>query len=136
MGYAAAEQAIREHFVDEWPDLTTISYTFDNAGDNNDFPTRGSAWVRVSIVQGEARQVEHGITRRFRRAGVVVVQIFTPAGSGTGDALTLADYVRDVFEGRTINGVLFRATSVDRVGIDGPWYQINARTPFQADELR
>jgi hypothetical protein len=77
-----------------------------------------------------------GDTRRFRRVGIIEVQIFTPAGSGTGLATQLADTVRDIFEGRTISGVIFRATSLTRVGVDGAWMQHNASTPFQADELR
>jgi hypothetical protein len=68
--------------------------------------------------------------------GVVAVQIFVPAASGTGLATELGDTVIQIFEGLTLSGVIFRATSLNRVGLDGAWLQYNANTPFQADELR
>lgn len=139
MGYAATEQTIRERFVAQWAALhPTVPYTFDNQGQDDSFPTRDTAWVRVVILDGEAEQVEMGNTRRWRRTGLVVVQIFVPSGEGTGEAAQLCDSVRDIYEGRTINGVIFRATSRNRVGRgrDAVWVQWNASTPFQADELR
>jgi len=76
-----------------------------------------------------------GKLRRFRRVGVMVVQIFVPAGSGDGTARELADSVADIFQGRTVSGVIFRGTGLTRVGIDGAWVQYNASTPYQADDL-
>ena len=76
------------------------------------------------------------MTRRWRRVGIISVQIFVPAASGTGLAQELGDTVKEIFEGLTVSGVIFRATSLNRVGIDGDWMQYNANTPFQADELR
>ena len=140
MGFADTCQVIRERFNSQWPTLQpTVPYTFDNQGKNDDdFPTRDAPWVRLTILDAEGQQVEMGGTRRWRRPGVVIVQVFVPAGDGDGQGAALCDTVRDIFEGRTISGVIFRATSRDRVGRgrDSAWMQWNASTPFQADELR
>ncbi len=136
MGFDATEAAVVARFEARWTALQpNIPFTYDNQGEA-DFITRGAPWVRVTILTGTSTQVAMGSTRRWRRLGIVTVQIFTPAGSGTGLATRLADTVRDIFEGRTISGIIFRATSLTRVEVDASWMQHNADTPFQADELR
>jgi hypothetical protein len=136
MGFAATESTIRSRFDAQWSSLRpTIPVFFDNAGDDVQ-PPQNSAWVRLTVLPGSSQQVEMGRLRRWRRAGVVAVQIFVPAASGTGLAQELGDTVRDIFEGLTVSSVIFRATSLNRVGLDGAWLQYNANTNFQADELR
>jgi hypothetical protein len=135
MGFAATEAIIVTRFNTEWTAAgRTEPIQFDNQGDDN--VVRDSAFVRLTVLPGDSRQVEFGIKRRWRRPGVVIVQIFVPTASGTGLVTELGDTVRDIFEGRTVSGVIFRATSLNRVGIDGAWLQYNATTPFQDDELR
>ena len=133
MGHSADAQTIRERFDTEWPlAQPTIPYSF---GDVEFDPPDGSPWVRVSTISGDQRQVSMGKLRRFRRQGLVVVQIFVPAGSGDGTARELADSVAAIYQGRTVNGVIFRGTGLTRIGIDGPQVQFNASTPYQADDL-
>ena len=136
MGFAATESTIRSRFNTQWSSLRpTIPVFFDNAGDDVQ-PPQNSAWVRLTVLPGSSQQVEMGRLRRWRRIGVVAVQIFVPAASGTGLAQELGDTVIEIFEGLTLSSVIFRATSLIRVGLDGAWLQYNANTPFQADELR
>jgi hypothetical protein len=136
MGFDATEAAIVARFESQWSALQPeIPFTYDNQGEA-DFITRGSPWVRVTVLPGTRTQVAMGSVRRWRSLGIVTVQIFTPAGSGTGLATRLADTVRDIFEGSTISGIIFRATSLTRVEVDASWMQHNADTPYQADELR
>lgn len=136
MGFAATESTIRSRFNTQWSSLRpTIPVFFDNAGDDVT-PPQNSAWVRLTVLPGDSQQVAMGNTRRWRRVGVCAVQIFVPAASGTGLAQELGDTVIEIFEGLTLSSVIFRATSLNRVGLDGAWLQYNANTPFQADELR
>lgn len=136
MGYAATESTIRSRFATLWASARpTVRIFHDNAG-NDVQPPQNAAWVRLTILPGTSQQVEMGRLRRWRRVGVVTVQIFVPAASGTGLATELSDSVIQIFEGITVSGVIFRATSLNRVGLDGAWLQYNATTPFQADELR
>ena len=136
MGFAATESAIRLQFDAEWTvRQPSVQVFYDNAGDDV-IPPQNQEWVRFTILSGASQQVAMGNTRRWRRAGSVVVQIFVPAASGTGLAAELGDSVRDALEGIQLSGVIFRATSLNRVGIDGAWLQYNASTPYQADEIR
>lgn len=132
MGYAADSQTIRERFNTQWPiEQPTIPFSF---GDVDYDPPKDTTWVRLNVLPGAQRQVSMGIRRRFRRVGVVLVQIFVPAGSGDGLAKELGDSVANVFMGRTINGVIFRGTGVERVGVEGPWGLWRSTTPYQADD--
>lgn len=133
MGHAADSQTIRERFNTQWPiEQPTIDFSFADVDYN---PTKDNPWVRLSVLTGEQRQVSMGLFRRFRRTGVVSVQIFVPAGSGDGLAKELADSVANIFQGRTVEGVIFRGTDLTRVGVDGAWAVWNATTAYQADDL-
>lgn len=140
MGFDTTSQVIRDRFNTEWAlAQPNVPFAFDNQGkDESTFPSRDSAWVRLIILDAESTQVEMGMQRRWRRPGMVDVQVFIPAGDGDGLAAELCDTVRDIFEGRTISGVIFRATSRRRVGRgrDSAWVLWSASTAFQADELR
>jgi hypothetical protein len=131
--YANDSAVIRQRFAAQWAGVSpTIAYTF---GDVKFDPPAAAPWVRLTILPGEAVQVEMGMKRRVRRTGLVVVDIFVPAGSGDGLAKSLGDAVAGIFQLRTLSGVVFRATSMERVGPDGPWVQYSASTPYQADSL-
>jgi hypothetical protein len=136
MSFADTENLIRSRFNTQWTALRpTIPVFYDNAGDDVE-PPENSEWVRLTVLPGDSQQVEMGRLRRWRRVGVIIIQIFVPAASGTGLAQELGDTVKQIFEGITVSSVIFRATSLNRVGLDGAWLQYNATTPFQADELR
>lgn len=132
MGHATDSQTVRNRFNTQWPiEQPSVEFSF---ADVDYTPTKDTPWVRLSVVPGEQRQVSMGSIRRFRRIGIVSVQIFTPAGSGDGLAKELADSVAAIFMGRTVDGVIFRGTGLDRVGVDGAWAVWNATTPYQADD--
>jgi hypothetical protein len=133
MGHSTDAATIRQRFETEWAAAQpTVTATF---GDVDTTPPEDEAYVRLHILPGDQRQVSMGKYRRFRRVGVVIVQIYVPAGKGDGLARELADSVADIFQGRTVSGVIFRGTGLTRVGIDGAFVQWNAQTPYQADDL-
>lgn len=134
MGHSTDAATIRQRFETEWAAAQpTVTAAF---GDTDTTPPENDAWVQLHILPSPSqRQVGMGKKRRFRRVGVVMVQIFVPAGSGDGLARELADSVADIFQGRTVSGVIFRGTGLARVGIDGAFVQWNATTPYQADDL-
>lgn len=133
MGYAADSQSIRELFLANWataqPDVP-LAYP-----DTKFDPPKNSAWARLTILTGAETQVSMGKLRRFRRLGIVDVGLFLPLGSGDGQAKLLADSVASVLRGRTVGNMVFRAVSLQRVGIDGAHVHYAASTPYQSDEL-
>lgn len=136
MSFEAQANVIRQRFEALWPGAVSpaVLHTY---GDVRLDPPNRVPWVRLSVLSGETRQASMGAATRLKRTvGVVVVDIFVPAGDGDGLARRLGDLVADIFELRTVSGVVFRATTLERVGPDGPWLQWSASTPYQADSLR
>lgn len=131
MSNATEAAAIRSRFSTEWSDTTPIawpnvSYT----------PTPGTAWVRLTILPADASQVELGAvgSRRFRHAGVIVVQVFVPENTGDGTVQTLAAQAAAVFRGVTVGEIRYGAPRVRTVGNDGAgWYQVNVECPYSRD---
>ncbi|MEE9140767.1 MAG: phage tail terminator-like protein [Alphaproteobacteria bacterium] len=133
MAFAATANVIRSRFATEFATARpTVPIHYDNvAGD----PPAASSWVRLTVVEGDSFQVAMGSTRRFRDTGVAIVQVFTPLGSGDGEAREIADDVQGIFKGLTVSGVVFRKPRAARIGPDGRFYQVNVTIPFQADEI-
>jgi len=102
-------------------------------------PPENRPWVRFTILSAEARR--HLITGSRqtgqRITGLVVIQVFTPAGSGDGAAMTLADQAKELFSERRIEVAAGKdplATAVPEarvIGADREWYQVNVSTPFE-----
>lgn len=109
--------------------------------DRSQEPPKQGAWARVTVQHNTGRQVtlsgETG-ARRFRRTGIVTVQIFTPLGDGLtlGDELTMI--AGRAFEGiTTASGVIFRNVRNHEVGKDKQgWFQTNVLADFEYDEVR
>lgn len=106
-----------------------------------EIPTGQEEWARLNIQFTSGRQVTMGGIgcRRFRRLGIVFVQVFSPKlGEGLSDINALAKIVSDAFEGKaTANGVWFRNVSppLEAAG-DGDFYQANISVDFEFDEIK
>jgi len=108
----------------------------DVAGDP---PTEG-AWGRATVLHtgsNQASLANHAGVRRFRRTGVVVVQLFTPPGGGQVLSDDLVTVVKNAFEGiTTTNGVVFLNVTPRDIGQSGGFYQANVQADFEYDEVR
>ncbi|MCR9258570.1 MAG: DUF4128 domain-containing protein [Pseudomonadaceae bacterium] len=133
---AAVASQIRSRFNDQWATFSP-TYRVVFAG----VPTQlaqinNVPWVRLTVLPGAAQQIGISIAgKRKRIQGTASVQVFTPAGQGDGLAQELCDRVADCWEMSTINGLIFRATSVRRIGESDAWLEYLAETNYQADVL-
>lgn len=79
-----------------------------------------------------------GSGRRFRRSGIIAIQIFTinDAGLTTSDALV--DLIVDAFEGEDTSSdeVEFINVRANEVGHDGAWHQTNVLAEFRYDRVK
>lgn len=91
-------------------------------------------WSRLFVLWGESVQAEIISNPRYRSSGAVVVQVFSPAGRGSGNAMTIADTVVSLLRRVRLDGMTFRAPSPVRIGaeMDG-WYQVNVNAPMYFD---
>lgn len=103
-------------------------------------PNGRTPWARVTLRHnsgGQATLSNVDGKSRFKREGVITVQIFTPSGEGLSRSYDLAKIVADAFEGvYTAKGVWFRNTRLVESGPDGDWFQLNVNTDFIYDEIK
>ena len=109
--------------------------------------------IRPSTLPGKLPTIQHneftqatlggkpsqgGAGRRFRRNGVVTVQIFTPFGDGLTTSDPLVDLVIDALEGEETGSdrIEFKNVSANEVGHDGVWHQTNVTAEFEYDRVK
>jgi len=76
--------------------------------------------------------------QRFRRFGLITVQIFSISGDGLTVADPLVDLAVDAFEGTSTGSdrIEFRNVRATDIGQDGPWYQTNVVAEFEYDRVK
>lgn len=103
-------------------------------------PSDRDPWARVLVqhnigFEASLRGAEQ--TRKYRREGLITVQLFTPAGDSLSSADTLGKLILDAFEGKkTPGGAWFRNARYNEVGPDGDFYQCNVLVDFEYDEIK
>lgn len=134
MSYAAAHKLIRTELLEWWESTyPQIPLFWDNVEEAH---PADQVWVYATLLPGNSRLAGLGgdpSSRRWRVVGVLVLQVFTPLLEGVSKAEELTAGVTDNFQGRTIGNVLFRETSLLRLGLSGAWFQHNISTSYQFD---
>lgn len=128
-----ARAILYQEFLDNWNPL--IPHTFDNEGFNADGIPE---WVRLTVRHTPGGQHTLGALghRRFRRRGLVIVQVFVPVDRGLLRCDELAAAARDIFEGKTLSGVMLHDGNYREVGPDRQWFQGNITVDFSFDETK
>lgn len=135
-----AEELILGAFVAAWADRTP--YQFDNesaTGSGSANPADGTEpWVRIVVRPQQNRQKTLGEAgnRVFERDGLILVQIFTLANTGTLVANTLGQSVIDIFEGARFGGVVVTTMTARKVGTDGKWFQVLTEGTYDYDQIK
>ena len=99
------------------------------------------AWARIVVrhnTGGAATIGGETGNRRFRHAGIVMVQIFTEHADGQVLSDLLAEIANDAFEGEVTSPgrVIFRNVRINEVGLDGQWFQVNVLAEFEYDRVK
>lgn len=145
----AARDDILQLFLDTWENDTisqdVVVYYWDipNPAPSGE-ETNGNpfSWARVTVqhLPGQRQATlsgELGGPRRWRRTGIVTVQIFAPYGTGLSIGDKLGMVALKAFEGKsTSSGIWFRDVSFQEVGQDSIWFQSNVSATFEYDEVR
>jgi hypothetical protein len=112
---------------------------YDGVGDSGP-PASADPWARIQIrhVAGEQATLQgSGNKRRFRRAGIITVQVFYPLKrAALSNSRSLAEVARGAYEGKaTASHIWFRNVRIQEIGPDGSWYQTNVLVDFEYDEF-
>jgi len=119
---------IEAYLVANWA-TTTIQFS------NAKFTTPAAEWVRCQVVFGDTSQVSMGSSQDHRTELLVVLSLFGKNNSGTGQLLTYADTLTDLFVNKDIGVVKTRSPSINVIGeVDG-FYQINLVVPAYSDKV-
>ena len=68
--------------------------------------------------------------------GIAFVEVFTPTGDGLTTAYTLAETVRNAFEGINSSSIFYRNIEIQENGSEGMWSRLNVLIPWQAEERK
>lgn len=135
-----ARDEILDHFTTAWnaqtPPVPLLLYD-----DRHEDLPNDAAYARITVRHALMDQQTVGGntgSRRFRRFGVVTVQIFAITGDGLQEADRLATIAHDAFEGQKTGDdrVFFRNVRINEVGQEGPWFQTNVIADFDWDTVK
>lgn len=138
-----ARDEILTHFTTAWnAQASPPILLYDDR--ERDLPDN-APYARIMVEHNLSTQVTVGGKKalggggqRFRRTGLVTVQIFTPFGDGLTDSDPLVDLVLDIFEGEETSSdrVEFRNVRPNEVGQNGAWHQTNVLAEFVYDRVK
>ncbi len=99
-------------------------------------PTPNSSWVQCLLNFGANEYLSQGLTANSqnRIVGVIVINIFTPAGVGSGANYTIGKRIRDLYNRIIVSGVYFDAPiGPEVVGTPAPegYFQTQVRVTFE-----
>lgn len=100
-----------------------------------------SSWTRLSIKDNLRSQTTIGNSadcRRFDAMGVILVEVYTPSGTGglSGFCGAMCTLVQSAFETPNVQDPWFRNARINPVGLDRFWYHANVVAEFQYAENR
>lgn len=102
-------------------------------------------YARVTVQHNAFRQrtlggkpLLGGGGRRFERAGIITIQLFTLNDDGLTTSDALVDLLLDAFEGEdtSSDAVEFINVRANEVGHDGAWHQTNVLAEFRYDRVK
>lgn len=132
MSVATIAQTIRQRFEAQWTAQSPTVAHFYSGQPVSVFQISRRPWVRCTAMPHAAGQGLVG-GRRKRVTGTAIVDVWTPVAEGDGLAIELCDQVAGVWELTSVAGVVFGASSIQRLPGSGPWLQYVVSTPWRAD---
>lgn len=99
-------------------------------------PPNNSPWLQVFLLFGEnSYSTLLGPSTGFNgQNGTLTVNVFTPVGVGAAANYTIAERVKDLFDRKTVSGVIFDASSGPNVinpsGVEAAFFQTQLIVTF------
>ena len=132
-----ARQSVYSRFKAQWEAQAppVPAYTFEA---EKFTPPVGAPWARATVrnLVGFQETLGPPGARKFGRRALVFVQIFAPAGSGMAGLDLLGSLARGIFEGVSFDGLSFAGATLQEVGVDNGWNQVQLEAPFFYDETK
>ncbi len=126
MSFLSERVSLEGRFNSNWS-TTTIDWG------NADFdPPNDAAWVRFSILNGASQY--RAFNKKRTHTGIISVQIFSPATTGTHLMRGYADTIAAIFDGKEFDDIACASASIETIGTDGIWHQINVNIAYRRED--
>ena len=136
----AGRDAIYLAFETAWNAQTPPVPTLFYDDKEFDLPDGDTPWAFMMVRHVTSTQETLGEIggRRFRRKGLVTIQVRTPTGLGLSTNDIFSKIALDAFEGIETepDQVIFRRARLQEVGNDGAWFLTNVMADFEYDEVK
>lgn len=117
---------------------------WDNVGAASTPFTGTDPWIRTTFRNTTGFQAtltsdgSGGVGgRRFRRLGILTVQVFEATGQGMIDGTDYVQTIVDALEGVTsAGGIIFRDVIDNPIGPSGGFFQTNVVATYEYDEIK
>lgn len=133
-GFDAERQAIETRLE---ANFVAIPIKYENVP----FPETEDPYCAIFVRRGAGNQISLGNSPQLQRwTGIIVVQVFVPADTGTQAAAAYADQIAAVFNRQefSVSGsglIRCRVPQTDTVGVRNGWFQMNVTVPYRRDKL-
>ena len=130
MSYNTIRAAIEGRIAAEMAKAPSYPLSYQNAPFT---PPNDAPWLQVFLRLGDNSYAT--LKTINRQTGVLVVNVFTPIGTGTGANFTIAERIRALFDRQTISGIIFDAASGPAQVTPAspePYYQTQLTVTFEA----
>jgi len=130
MSYNTIRAAIEGRIATEMAKAPSYPVSYQNAPFT---PPNGTPWLQVFLRLGDNSYAT--LKTINRQTGVLVANVYTPVGTGTGANFTIAERIRALFDRQTISGIIFDAASGPAQVTPAspePYYQTQLTVTFEA----
>lgn len=101
----------------------------------NNPPTPEQTWLRAQFAPNDGFQASMGGgPNRYRRFGLLTVQVFTPGGQGKRANGAICQTLMRGFEGQAAGAVSFENVRTVEVGRSDAWFQQNVVMEWDYDD--
>lgn len=131
--FQEAREAIYNAWKTGWGSRTEWTFENENFKEPDD-----EFWIRFSVRNLSGNQISLGqkTQRKYRRFGIVFVQMFNPKRKGMKDIDVHAQYAISLFEGEQIDEVYFNDGSLVELPSDEKWKPANLEINFDFEEIK
>lgn len=128
MSYAQERADIEARLNTNW---TTTDIAWDNVAY---VPTPGTAWIRCTILPGNAEGLAFGKDTEVEYTGLIDIGIFTSKDTGSAIGRSYADILAAIFHMEDFGTVECDEAFMQNLGINKGWYMISITIPFKRRE--
>lgn len=127
MSFESIRSAVAARLATGWT-TTPIAY------ENRDFtPPASGGWVELAVLGNTGQTLGIGSTVTVRDTGLIAINIYTPAGSGTAVGKGYADTLAALFEHERFGGITTYTATLATRGVVNGWHQLNLSIPYRSN---